>query len=387
MTAPQTITRNANVQDLVEILKSQQPRKYDVVVPVGKIRSVDGILVIQGAEAVLDADGVTAADGQYLPTGICDGGIADRVGQDLTAKYLGTCRQKNIALYDQNVNGWLQHADNAAKKFLIRCFKDLESPLGLGVARAFLSDSYKIIDHFDVLMTILDAVRSTGVECKIVAADLTDRRMYIRFESEAVAVNALELVRNYRSPFNGKSGADLPMMFAGFEVSNSEVGHGAFSIAPRVILQVCNNGMTSRADQVKAQHLGGKLAQEGEIVWSDATQEKNLELIRSMTIDAITQFLSTEWLEKHLARLSREAGVEVKKPDAVIKQISTKLRYTEAQADDILAMFIKGGDLTAGGVMHAVTASAQNQTDADLAADMEADAQKVLALAASYATA
>lgn len=383
MTAPQTITRNANIQDLVEILKGQQPLKYDVVVPASKLRSVDGVLVIQGADAVLTDDGVTTADGLYNPTGICDGGIADRIGQDLTAKYLATCRRKNIELYDQNVNGWLAHADNTAKKFLVRCFKDAAG-LGPGVARAFLSDSYKIIDHFDVLMTILDAIRSVDADVQVESADLTDRRMYVRVRCEGIAVNALELVRNYRSPYNGKSGADLPMLFAGLEFSNSEVGHGAFSIAPRVVLQVCGNGMKADVAAVRSQHLGGRLESEGEIVWSDATQQKNLELIKAKTVDAVTQFLSVEWLEKHLAQLSKDAGVEVRKPEDTIKHVAQKLRYTDAQADDILRMFIKGGDTTAGGVMHAVTASAQNQTDADVASDMEGDAQRVLALAAAH---
>lgn len=384
MTTPATITRNASIENLVEILKGQQPRKYDVVVPVSKLRSVNGVLVIQGAETVLDEDGVTIADGQYIPTSICDGGIADRLGQDLSAKYLATLRRKDIVMYDQNVNGWLRHADNTAKKFLVRCFKDAAG-MGPGVARAFLSDSYKIIDHFDVLMTILDAIRSVDADVTVESADLTDRRMYVRVRCEGIAVNALELVRNYRSPYNGKSGADLPMMFAGLEFSNSEVGHGAFSIAPRVVLQVCNNGMKADVAAVRSQHLGGRLETEGEIVWSDETQKKNLELIRSKTIDAVTSFLSAEWLQKYLAKLEKDAGVEVAKPEETIKVVAQKMRYTEAQQDDILRMFIKGGDTTAGGVMHAVTASAQNQTDADIASDMEGDAEKVLALAAAHA--
>jgi len=379
MTEPQTITRNADLNSLVQILRSQHARRLDLVVPVAQIRAENGRLVIQGAEPVLDEDGVTSADGTYLPTAICDGGIADRLG--IPPGYLTKLRHQATQLWDQNVNGWLGHVAHEGKKFLVRCFRNADGTTGVG--RAFLSDSYKPIENLDVLMTVLDGLKDVGIPVDIDACDLTDRRMYVRVRCEAVAVNAAALVANYRSPFNGKSGADLPMMFAGFEVTNSEVGHGAFSIAPRVILQVCKNGMTSRADAVRSQHLGGKL-EAGEIVWSDETQEKNLALIRSKTADAVRQFLSVEWLEKHLATLTAQAGIEVTKPTEVIEHVSKTLRYTEAQQDDILAMFIKGGDLTAGGVMHAVTASAQNQTDADLAADMEADAARVLTLAAGF---
>lgn len=383
MTEPRTLTRNANVADLVEILKGQQPRKYDVVVPVTKLRCENGVLIIEGTDPILGEDGVTIADGHYQPTSICDGGLADRLGQDLSAKYLATLRRKDIVLYDANINGWLRHADNTAKKFLVRCFRDAAG-LGPGVARAFLSDSYKIIDHFDVLMTVLDAIRSVDADVTVESADLTDRRMYVRVRCEAIAVNALELVKNYRSPYNGKSGADLPMMFAGLEFSNSEVGHGAFSIAPRVVLQVCDNGMKADVAGVRSQHLGGRLENEGEIVWSEETQQKNLELIRSKTVDAVKRFLSEEWLQSYLEKLGRDAGVEIAKPEETIKVVAQKLRYTEAQQEDILRMFIKGGDTTAGGVMHAVTASAQNQDNADTASEMEGHAERVLALAAAH---
>jgi len=47
-----------------------------------------------------------------------------------------------------------------------------------------------------------------------------------------------------------------------------------------------------------------------------------------------------------------------------------------------LAHFIRGGDLTAGGVMHAVTSTAQTLTDADAAHDMEAQALPTLEAAA-----
>ncbi len=48
-----------------------------------------------------------------------------------------------------------------------------------------------------------------------------------------------------------------------------------------------------------------------------------------------------------------------------------------------LAHFIKGGSLTAGGVMHAVTSVAQTLPDADAAHGLESQALRVLSLAAS----
>jgi hypothetical protein len=210
--------------------------------------------------------------------------------------------------------------------------------------------------------------------------------MYVRIYSEAVAAQSSLLMDGYRSPYSGNTGKDLPLIWAGFEVSNSEVGQGAFSIAPRALFQVCTNGMTWKTQAIRVQHLGGQLPV-GEIAWSEDTQRKNLALITAKTKDAVTTFLNAEWLQRQITKMERAAGIEVKAPEETIKRVASALRYTEAQQNDILRRFIQGGLVTAGGVMHAVTAVAQDQSDADLASDMEADAPRVLELAAQFANA
>jgi hypothetical protein len=405
MTAPATLARNASLQDLVEILRGQQPRRYDVVVPATAVRAERGNLVLAGAGVEITQDGVTTTDGVYTPTAVCDSGIADKLG--IPPSYLTKMRAERIDLYDSNVNGWLHGVDLLVdaptgsdtwadtmrvryepaqpdrRRFLVRCFRN-ESGTD-GVARAFLSDSYKPIENLDVLMTALEGIGAAGVAVEIVNANLTDRNMYVKIRSTEVQALAPTLLKNYVSPFSRQRGADNPVVFAGFVLSNSEVGHGAFSIAPYLEIQVCTNGMVRRDQAIRAQHLGGKLP-EGEIAWADDTQAKNLELIGLRTRDAIQAFLSQEWLEREIAKAEAKSGVELAKPDETIKQVAAKLRYTQNQQDEILSMFIKGADVTAGGVMHAVTAAAQTHPDADVAADMEADAFRVLDLAVQYAS-
>ena len=395
MTEPRTLARNATLEDLVAILRTNQARKLDVVVPASKIRSENGVLVVSDMHE-LTANGVTTVDGHYLPTAIADGQIASKL--EIPPGFLSMLRTKRPDLYDSNVNGLLHGTDQAVlrggaihykpatpdpRNFLLRLFRPGDDG-ELGVARAVLSDSYKAIEDLDVLMTALEGVRDTGVQIQIQAADLTDRRMYVRFIAPEINAMAMTLLKRYRSPFNGAAGIDDPITYAGIEIGNSEVGHGAFSVAPHILIKVCTNGMTVRDKAIRAQHLGQKL-EVGQIAWSEATKAKNLELVRSMTADAIKSFLSVEWLENTIAEIENKSEVEIAKPAETIKVVAQKLRYTEAQQDDILAMFIKGGDLTAGGVMQAVTASAQNQADADTAADMQADALKVLELAVANA--
>jgi hypothetical protein len=278
------------------------------------------------------------------------------------------------ALYDANVNGWLRRSNS---RYLIRCLRD---GAGGGVARAFLSDGYKIIDNLDVLMATLDGMRQAGVGGdSIDSCDLTERRMYMRVVCEQVAVHAPELLKNYRSPWTGASGADNPVLFAGFVIANSEVGEGALTITPRLVVQVCRNGATINADAVRAVHLGARL-EEGVIRWSDDTHERNLSLITAKTRDTVATFLDTDYVTAKITEMTRAAGAAIDDPEGVIKRVATTLRFTDQQQSDILKYFIAGADLSAGGVMHAVTSAARATADADTAYEMEGLALRAMHL-------
>jgi hypothetical protein len=395
----QNTLRNATLDDLATMLREQHARKLDIVAPASAITARDGKLVIRGAEAELTEDGVTVTDGTYLPTAIADEGIASKLGIPQT--YLRRMRDGRTDLYDTNVNGWLhgrrpmfsrppvqgEDLEHLVKRpaipgddrsFLVRCFRgdDNES----GIARAFLSDSYKVIDNLDVLMATLEGVHAAGVNVEVDRCDLTDRRMYVRVTAPEVQALAPQLLAGYRSPFNGQTGDQLPVVFAGFVFQNSEVGSGAFSVKPQIIVKVCSNGMTVTKDVLRSVHLGGKL-EEGIVNWSDDTQAKNLQLVTAKTRDAIATFLDVDYVTKVVAGLEERATRELVDAPEVIRTVSKKLAYNDDQAAGILAMFVRGGQMTTGGVMQALTAYAQTVDDADVAAGMEDDAIRALDLA------
>ena len=110
--------------------------------------------------------------------------------------------------------------------------------------------------------------------------------MYVRVVCEQVRALAPALLAGYRSPFTGAAGADNPVVFAGFVLTNSETGCGAFSLMPRLVAQVCRNGMTITRDAMRAVHLGERLEQ-GVVTWSDNTRDKTLALITAKTTDAV----------------------------------------------------------------------------------------------------
>jgi hypothetical protein len=366
--------RNATLADLAGLLRDQQARKADIVAPAAAIRARGGRLIVDDSAPELGPDGVTMTAGSYLPTEVCDQGIADKLG--IPAGYLRRLRDQAPGLYDANVNGWLERDD---RRFLIRC---LRADDGGGAARAFLSDGYKFIDNLDVLMAALDGVRQSGMPVEVDGCDLTGRRMYVRVVCEAVQALAPALLGDYRSPFTGARGAECPVVFAGFVITNSETGCGAFTLTPRLVVQVCRNGMTITRDAIRAVHLGERLG-EGVITWSDNTQDKTLALITAKTTDAVAAFLDPGYVQAALRQIERDAGHELADPPEAVRTVSQRLRFTDTQQNDILAHFIRGGDITAGGMLHAVTSVAQTQPDADAAHEMEAAGLRALEIAAS----
>lgn len=381
----QTTTRNASLSDLAAMLQDQHARKLDLVVPSSKLAASGGALIVEGAEPIIDDDGVTPVDGRYVPTVVCDEGVADKLG--IPVAYLKRTRETRPDIFDANVNGWLhgdgENVDADPRSFLVRCFRGDDG--GDGIARAFLSDRYGIIDDLDVLTALLEGIRESGVETEIVGCDLTDRRMRIRVAAPAIAELAPDLLRGYRSPFTGDEGSENPVVFAGFEASNSEVGGGAFSIVPRLVVQVCTNGMKITKDAMREIHLGGRL-DEGVIRWTEDTQRKALELVTAKARDAVSTFLDLNYVRTVLLDVEDKASEPIRGDSVqVVTTVCKQLRFSEERTAGVLDHFIRGGQITAGGVMHAVTSFAQTIDDADDAADVEAAGLPALDLALAVA--
>lgn len=203
MTAPEFLTtRNATLADMVAILRHQRARRLDVVAPATAIHAHEGNLVISDTVQQVTDDGVTSAAGIYRPTQVADEGLAAKLGINLA--YLRRLREQRPDLWDANVNGWL-HGDDLAgiepdrRKFLLRLFQADDD--NMGVARAVLSDSYKVIDNLDALMATLDGIRQAGTEIAFDGLDLTERRLYARVVASQIRAYAPGLLAGYRSPF------------------------------------------------------------------------------------------------------------------------------------------------------------------------------------------
>jgi len=218
----ETETRNSSLPDLVEMLQKQADVRYDIVVPSSDLEFKAGNLTVKGGGVDMREDGVHTTDVDLAPTTIFDEGLAKRF--NIPLKYVKTLRERVAVdvleadptwvptLYDENMNYWL-NADKT-KQHLVRGFRTDDTD-SIGIARAFLSNKYKTIDNYDVLMATLDGVKQAGVQIEIDGADLSDKRMSLRLVCPQVKEYAPEILKSYRSPFTGETGADNPTMFAG----------------------------------------------------------------------------------------------------------------------------------------------------------------------------
>jgi hypothetical protein len=389
-----TELRTATLQDLATLLEAQQVRKVDAVVPAEKIRARDGLLRIEDVDGQLTDTGVIPVSGDYKPTDLAVEQLADKLGIPLAyARKLYTARPD---LFEANVNGWLHGkgdrltaggeyipTEHDPRSFLLRMFRPDDGPEP-GMLRAILSDRYKRIDHLDVLTSAIEGINNAGLPVQVQACDLTDRRMYVRIHAPSVEVLAPDLLRGYRSPWTGDQGTDNPTVFAGFVLSNSETGEGSWTIAPQIIVRICTNGMTMKRDVLRQVHLGGKLDQ-GVVRYGEDTQAAQLELVKLKARDTVATFLDVEYVRAKVAELTEQAGVKLDNPAKAVEIVTQRLSYTEGQRADVLRMFVEGGQMTAGGVMQAVTAAAQLQPSGDTQYAMELDAVPALEAAVAVA--
>jgi hypothetical protein len=408
----ETTLRNADLNQLVTLLREQQAAKYDVVVSADRLAYDDGGLVINDPDnAEITLEGVASRPVRLDPTDLFEDGVADRLV--IPRAYLRKLRESaqrveidglatppdyrsSAALLDLNVNGWLQ-AD-PFRKFLVRGFRGAD---GSGLARALLSDRFAGYDHLDALFAALDGVRQAGVEINVHSGNLTERSMRLTAYSPQLTALAPSLLRNYRSPWDGRDfdqggrrpgavGNALgapgheynPKVLGGFDFRNSETGGAALVVQPWLLVEICSNGLTRPLAQWRKVHVGSRL-DEGVVTWSVDTQRKNLELVVAQVRDAVSTFLDPTYLARWVDEIETLSGAPVSDPVSTIEHVGRQFGFSEGEQASILDCFIKSGDITAGGVMQAVTAAAQLAETHDRQAAMEDQAMNVLASVAN----
>lgn len=364
----------STLEDLLGLLDQQQTVKYDRVVVADDLRMDNGYLVVRdGIEASIDDNGVNPArDLVMSPTAIFDDQLAKRINvPPAYMRHIRTTANANaatehygslVSLLDANVNTWLRMEPD--RKFTVRGFHNPANDDA--IVRSIHSGRYGIVDHIDQLAAVLAGLQRVAEVNPEVSPDtlkwqcsLTEQHMRVKVIAPQVSILAPALLQGYRDPwlgrYGGSTGDTPPVIEAGLDIRNSETGGGAWWIIPFIHILVCKNGLTRKVDAIRRIHAGGEQI-EGRITYSQDTLRTMAEAVTKQTADAVSQFLSKDWLQATVDEITETAATPVTDAKVTIEHVATKFKFTEEERESIFTLFLRGGQDTAGGVAQAITA-------------------------------
>ena len=206
------------LQNLIEELERQKPLKWDQ-----KIESSNLGMVLDGNQVRFQIDG---KDNPFLITRPCHNQIAERL--EIPVRYYSKMDSEAPELLIENVNTWLK---KNSKEVFVR---------GLGNSvRAFLSDRYRVIDHPDVLYCSLNELQA--YEAEVEDCYLSETEMNLKVKSDQLK----DFVRHKED-----------LIIGGLLLVNSETGHRALRVEPRMFRVKCTNGMVIEELVTRQIHLG-----------------------------------------------------------------------------------------------------------------------------------
>ena len=271
----------------------------------------------------------------------------DQIGSRLNipAKYYDRMRQHAPDLLATNVNAWFRQSPETR---MVRT-------LG-GNTRAFLSNRYQRIENEEIAEVALPILMDIP-EVKIVSCEVTARRMYIQAVSPRVQGEV-------------KRG---DVVQAGVIISNSEIGQGAVVVSPLIYRLICLNGMVANDGKLRGYHVGGRVDSSEEL-WADDTRKADDKAILLKVRDMVRGVVDEARFRAHLDKLKQLADPSAKITGNVVQAVevlTNKVGLSDSMRPSILTALAEGGDLTAWGIVNAVTAQAHTASDYDKAVELE----------------
>ena len=295
--------------------------------------------------------------------------ISNEAGIDVrTARKLQSGYSKE---WDQVINAIWQ---KEPKRRMLRTFMASERS---GTARAFVSDKFKTYDDLDLAKTVLPELMESDAIWTIQQADITDKRMYMRFRSEAITGT-------------GANVGDL--MALGLGISNSEVGMGSVQIFQINWTLACLNGMQTENRHRKSHITSARGDAETWSILSDEAKNADNAALSLQLRDVVRNFASKESFEAVLEKI-RVASEDVLEGDykqGAVKQLGKVLSIPKKQTENVLEGLMqtiaqdgyRNEKVSRATLMNAVTACAHD-ADADSVDDWQKLGGDVLNMSAA----
>ncbi len=234
-----------------------------------------------------------------------------------------------------------------------------------GTVRAFLSDRYRRLDNYDLMEAILPAL-SQVPSLSISSCELTDHKLYLK----AVTPKVQAKVRG-------------DVVQAGIVISNSEVGLGAFTVEPMVLILSCMNGMIAPAYGQKKYHIGRRVQAEemAARIFSDETLAADDRAFWLKARDIVQGALAETIFGMIVDDMRRATENKIEgNPVRAVEILSKQVGFNDAEQDGVLHHLIESADLTMMGLSQAITRTSQDVSDYDRATDLERIGYDVITL-------
>ena len=256
----------------------------------------------------------------------------DQIGlrTNIPAKYYDRMLHEAPELLASNVNTWFRQKP---ERRMLRTIG--------GDIRAFLSNRYQRIENEQIANAALPVLKDLpGVQ--IVSSEVTDRRLYIHFVVPTIEGEV-------------KKG---DIVQAGGIIQNSEVGCGAASVSGLLWRLTCLNGAKT-TETFRRNHVGRAVEESGELEWADDTRQADDATVLLKIRDMVRAVVDETRFRANLLKMQGLAAVRISgDPTKAVEVLAQTVGAGEGEKQSILRSLIEGGDLSAWGLLNAVTAQA-----------------------------
>jgi hypothetical protein len=314
------------LQSLIEELETQKPLKWD-----RKLNAAQIAMALAENTPILRLPG----EELFSITKPCHTQIAEKL--EIPLKYYRKMEEEAPELLAQNVNAWLKK--NEKEVFLRGLAENV---------RAFLSDRYRVIDHLDVLYCSLNELQTH--EAEIQDCFLSETEMNIKVKSQKLR----DFVRHKDD-----------LIMGGIFLTNSETGHKALRVEPRLFRVKCSNGMIVEEMVTREIHIGNGDEIYDEIIY--------LSIRRSIR-ELFGRF------GEIIQHLRESTEIKVRNPQRVINNVVEQYKLSEVQKANILMAFGAEPEYDQYGIANAVTLAAQKEETWEKSVELEKLGGKLIAL-------
>ena len=334
---------------LAQELERQIGSKQDLVVPSSLMQcSTDA-----GGHLKMAIEG-RGDGGAFGVTNLARRQLAEKLKIPFT--YFERMRTEQPGLLDRNVNTWLQ---TDGERRMIRTLD--------GQVRAVLSDRYRRLDNFDLAENVLPILQRLP-EARFESVELTETKMYLKVVTPQVKFEV----------------APGDVVQAGIVITNSEVGCGTLAVQPLVYRLICRNGLIASDHALRKTHVG-RILQSGEEsinVYRDDTLAADDKAFFLKVRDVVEAAVSEATFRQVAQKMQKTLDIKLRgDPVKAVEVLANRYTLNENERAGVLRHLIVEGDLSAYGLVNAVTHFSQDVEDYDRATEFEALGGKLIDLA------